>query len=55
VAIGVLDLSQHNGRRWTAREITRARRLGEQLAQVVADRPAAADTTSDQAPVRRVR
>jgi EAL domain-containing protein (putative c-di-GMP-specific phosphodiesterase class I) len=55
VAIGVLDLSQHNGRRWTAREITRARRLGEQLAQVVADRPAADDTTSDQAPVRRVR
>jgi hypothetical protein len=55
VGIGVLDLSRHDSRRWTAREITRARRLGEQLAQIVADRPGPTDGTSSQAQVRRTR
>ena len=54
-AIGVLDLSRHNSRRWTAREITRARRLGEQLGQIVADRPGPTDATTGQAHVRPTR
>lgn len=37
--IAVLDLSRREGRHWTARDITRARRLGDQLAQMMAARP----------------
>ena len=54
-AIGVLDLSRHDSRRWTAREITRARRFGEQLGQIVADRPGPTDAASSPAEVRPTR
>jgi EAL domain-containing protein (putative c-di-GMP-specific phosphodiesterase class I) len=37
--IAVLDLSRREGRRWTARDITQARRLGDQLAQMMTARP----------------
>jgi EAL domain-containing protein (putative c-di-GMP-specific phosphodiesterase class I) len=50
VPLGVLDLSRREGRRWTAREITWARRLGDQLAQVLAQHSTPPD--SDEPPAR---